>query len=88
MVLRNSRFLGPFDGIGIAAINIDDLVLKDSLLRSGSFAEMRRFIDAENIRFLSSCQQLIRRYFENGRLSAVAICTSLLAEITNDAPTL
>lgn len=73
-----------FGGIGIAAINIDDLVPGDSLLRSRTSAEMLKFIDAENIRFLSSFERPIRSYFENGRLSAVAICTSLLAEVTND----
>lgn len=76
--------LEKFDGMGIAAINIDDLVPEEVLLRSRSTAEMLRFIDAENIRFLSTCQRPIQKYFENGRLSAVAICTNLLAEITHD----
>lgn len=76
--------LVPFDGIGVAAINIDDLVPENSILRSRTSAEMGQFIDAENIRFLSSCRQPILKYFESGRLSAVAICTSLLAEITSD----
>ena len=73
-----------FDGIGIAAINIDDLVPADALLRSKTTVEMLRFIDAENIRFLSLCHRPIQQYFENGRLSAVAVCTNLLAEITHD----
>lgn len=76
--------LKPFCGIGIAAINIDDLVPGDSILRSRTAAEMLQYIDAENVRFLVSCEQPVRKYFESGRLSAVAICTSLLAEVTND----
>jgi len=76
--------LEKFDGIGIAAINIDDLVPEDSLLRSQTSAEVLKYIDAENVRFLSSCHRPIKQYFESGRLSAVAICTSLLVDVTND----
>lgn len=76
--------LEQFDGIGIAAINIDDLVPEESILRSRTSAEMVQFMDAENIRFISTCRQPIRKYFESGRFSAVAISTSLLAEVTHD----
>ena len=76
--------LAPFNGVGIAAINIDDLVPAGSMLSSPTAAEMNRFIDAGNIRFLSSFQRPILKYFESDRLSAIAICTNLLAEITRD----
>lgn len=57
---------------------------EDSLLRSQTSAEVLKYIDAENVNFLSSCHRPIKQYFESGRLSAVAICTSLLADVTND----
>lgn len=76
--------LKPFNGVGIAAINIDDLVPEAVRLRSQNTAEMGRFLDDLNVQFLRSCHTPIRRYFEGGRLSAIAVSTSLIAEITNE----
>lgn len=76
--------LEPFDGAGIVAVNIDDLVPGDSILRSATYAQMAQFIDAENVRFISSCHQPIQKYFGSGRLSAIAVSTSLLAEVVNE----
>lgn len=76
--------LKQFDGVGIAAINIDDLAPERSILSSPTAGRMGQFIDTQNVNFMERFRVPIQRYFDAGRLSAIAVCTTVLAEVTEE----
>lgn len=66
---------------GIVAINLDDLVPSDKILRSPTQEAMGQFIANLNVQFLRRHERHFRKYLASGRLLSALISTSVLADI-------
>lgn len=71
----------PTFDFGIVAINLDDLVPSDSILRTPTQQAMSQYIDAWNSRFLNSHERHFRRYLADGRLISALVSTGALADV-------
>jgi hypothetical protein len=76
---------GTFD-VGIAAINIDDLVPRDSVLRVQNLDFAGERIRRLNESFLARHERHFERYLSTGRLIAAVVSTTVLADTYNDTP--
>ena len=66
---------------GIVAVNIDDLVPANQILRTPSQKTLSQRINDLNSRFLSSHERHFRKYLASGRLISALISTSVLADV-------
>jgi hypothetical protein len=71
---------------GIVAINIDDLIDANVILRIGSVAMAERFVTAINDRFLFVHDRHFRKYLSSGRLLCVLVSTAVIADIPSARP--
>lgn len=67
--------------LGIAALNLDDLVPPSQILISNTEDEMGEFINDLNVRFLQQHKRHLERYLTPGRLISVLASTSVLADV-------
>jgi hypothetical protein len=66
---------------GIVALNLDDLVPQDQILRSPNQRSMGQFINNLNIRFLQRHERYFRKYLSSGRILSALVSTSVLADV-------
>ncbi len=66
---------------GIVAINLDDLVPPDQILKSPTQKLMGQFIDNLNVRFIQRHERHFRKYLASGRILSALVSTSVLADV-------
>lgn len=66
---------------GILAVNIDDLVPPDQILRAPTQQVMGQIIHELNVAFLRRHERHFKKYLASGRVLSVFVSTSLLADI-------
>ena len=66
---------------GIVAVNLDDLVPPNLILRTPTQQTMSQFISNFNARFLQSHERHFRKYLASGRLLSALVSTSVLADV-------
>jgi hypothetical protein len=71
----------PTFDFGIVAVNLDELVPPDKILRTPTPEEMSQYIDSLNSRFLSSHERHFGKYLRAGRLISAFISTCALADV-------
>jgi hypothetical protein len=71
----------PTFDFGIVAMNLDELVPSDKILRTPTQKAMSQYIDALNSHFLSSHERHFRKYPREGRLISAFISTGALADV-------
>lgn len=71
----------PTFDFGIVAINIDDLLPPNQILRTSTQESMSRYISGLNARFLQSHERHFRKYLGSGRLISAFVSTSMLADV-------
>jgi hypothetical protein len=86
-VLSNavSQFEKSFD-FGIVAINIDDLIPADVLLKARTFEELGNKLHSANMAFLTNHGRHFKKYLSESRIIAVIASTSLIADILDESP--
>jgi len=86
-VLSNavSQFENLFD-FGIVAINIDDLIPADVLLKARTFEELGDKLHRANMIFLANHERHFKKYLSKSRIIAVIASTSLVADILDESP--
>lgn len=67
--------------VGIAALNLDDLVPPSQILIANTEDEMGEFMNNLNVRFLQQHKRHLQRYLTPGRLISVLVSTSVLADV-------
>jgi len=71
---------------GILAVNLDDLILPDQILKAPTQEAMGRSIGNLNVAFLHRHERHFRKYLASGRLLTALVSTSLLADTYNEKP--
>jgi hypothetical protein len=71
---------------GIIAVNIDDLVPANQILRARTHEGMAKYISDLNTRFLIGHERHFRKYLASGRVISALVSTSVLADVYG-APT-
>lgn len=71
---------------GVIAINIDDLVPPNQILKAPTQEAMTKVISDINDRFLRRHERHFRRYLASGRLLSALVSTSVLADIYRERP--
>jgi len=71
---------------GIIAVNIDDLVPANHILRTPTQETMGQYISNLNARFLGAHERHFRKYLAAGRVISVLVSTSVLADVYRDRP--
>lgn len=66
---------------GIVAVNLDDLVPADQVLRMPTQAAMGQFLNELNVRFLQTHERHFRKYLASGRLLSALVSTGVLADV-------
>lgn len=66
---------------GIVAVNIDDLVPANQILRTPTQETMFQYISDLNARFLDSHERHFRKYLASGRVISALVSTSALADV-------
>ncbi|MHB8882518.1 MAG: hypothetical protein ACYC69_13540 [Thermodesulfovibrionales bacterium] len=86
-VLSNAvfQFEKMFD-FGIVAINIDDLIPADVLLKAKTFEELGDKLHRANMIFLANHERYFKKYLSKSRIIAVIASTSLIADIVDESP--
>lgn len=72
--------------IGIVAINIDDLVPADQILRAPTTETMSQFIRELNRKFLAEHERHFRKYLASGRVISAIVSTGVLADVFRSKP--
>jgi hypothetical protein len=80
-----SQFENLFD-FGIVAINIDDLIPADVVLKARTFEELGNKLHRANMNFLANHERHFKKYLSNSRIIAVIASTALVADITDESP--
>jgi hypothetical protein len=80
-----SQFENVFD-FGIVAINIDDLIPADMVLKARTFEELGNKLHRANMNFLANHERHFKKYLSNSRIIAVIASTALVADITDESP--
>lgn len=75
-----SQIEESFD-FGIVALNLDDLVPPNQILRMPTQQAMGQFIHELNLSFLKRHERHFRKYLASGRLLSALVSTSVLADI-------
>lgn len=86
-VLSNavSQFENAF-AFGIVALNIDDLIPADVLLKARTFEELGDKLHRANMIFLANHERHFKKYLSKSRIIAVIASTSLIADILDESP--
>jgi hypothetical protein len=86
-VLSNavSQFENLFD-FGIVAINIDDLIPADVLLKARTFEELNDKLHSANMIFLANHERHFNKYLSKSRIIAAIASTALVADIRDESP--
>jgi hypothetical protein len=71
---------------GIVAVNLDDLVPANQILRSATYQAMRQYIDDFNANFVRSHDRHFRKYLATGRVVSALVSTSVLADVQHGRP--
>lgn len=71
---------------GIVAVNIDDLVPANQILRTPTQEVMGQYISNLNARFLGEHERHFRKYLATGRVISAMISTSVLVDVYRDRP--
>jgi hypothetical protein len=71
----------PTFDLGIVAMNLDELIPSDKILRTPTQEAMSQYIDAVNSHFLNSHERHFRKYLGEGRLISAFISTGALADV-------
>jgi len=71
---------------GIIALNLDDLIPPNQLLRKPTQRSMGECIVDLNTRFLKSHERHFRKYLSSGRLLSALVSTSLIADVYKEQP--
>lgn len=66
---------------GIVAINLDDLVPANQILRTPNQRMMGEFINALNVKFLHRHERHFRKYLASGRMLSALLSASVLADV-------
>lgn len=69
--------------VGVVAINLDDLVPPDVVLRARDKADVDRILNERNAGFLGRHERHFRNYLSSGRLVAALVSTSAVADIAD-----
>ena len=83
---RGMHQLDRFSGVGIVAINIDDLVPPSHVLQHRAASSLGAQMENVTLGFLDDNGSQLQQYFQRGRISAVAVSLTLFAEFTEEAP--
>lgn len=75
-----SQIESSFD-FGIVAVNIDDLVPANQILRTPTQETMAQYISDLNARFLGSHERHFRKYLASGRVISALVSTSVFADV-------
>jgi len=75
-----SQIESSFD-FGIVAVNIDDLVPANQILRTPTQETMAQYISDLNARFLASHERHFRKYLASGRAISALVSTSVVADV-------
>lgn len=86
-VLSNavSQFENLFD-FGIVAINIDDLIPADVLLKARTFEELGNKLHRANMIFFANHERHFKKYLSKSRIIAAIASTALVADILDESP--
>jgi hypothetical protein len=76
----------PTFDFGIVALNIDDLVPANRILRSPTQETMSQYISDLNMRFLGAHERHFRKYLASGRVISVLVSTGVLADVYRARP--
>lgn len=71
---------------GIVAINIDDLIPENVVLKANTFQEAGDKLHAQNMDFLKRNERHFLRYLSKSRIVAVIASTSMVADIVDESP--
>ena len=71
---------------GIVAVNLDDLILPDKILKARNQEEMGKILRDLNLAFLNRHKRHFKKYLAPGRLLSAIVSTSVLAETYNQRP--
>lgn len=71
---------------GIVAVNLDDLVPPNQIVKASTQEKMGKFISNLNARFLQSHARHFRKYLASGRLLSALISTHVLADVYRERP--
>jgi hypothetical protein len=71
---------------GILAINLDESVPPNAILRLKTFDQLRNYCSQNNDRFLQDHKDSVEKYCCSGRAIAVWVSTGLIADLTAEQP--
>jgi hypothetical protein len=71
---------------GIIAVNIDDLVPPNKILKTPTHETLSQYIRELNARFLAFHERHFRKYLASGRVISVLVSTSVLADVFRNRP--
>lgn len=71
---------------GLVALNIDDLVPDDTILRSSDRHEASNFLNQFNHDFVERHRLTLQRFVKDGRCDGIFVSTSVLADLENSKP--
>jgi hypothetical protein len=71
---------------GIVAMNIDDLVPEDVLLKARTFQEAGDKLYSKNMEFLQRHERHFKKYLSTSRIVAVIASTSMVTDILDESP--
>ena len=84
-----SEAVGQIEAVfdyGIVAVNLDDLILPDQILKARDQEEMGKIISDLNLAFLNRHKRHFRKYLAPGRLLSAIVSTTVLAETYHQRP--
>jgi len=70
--------------VGIVAVNIDDLIPADKVLKAASLEEMTRVLRGLNESFIQRHERHLRKYLASGRLISAIVSTSVISDIESE----
>lgn len=71
---------------GLVALNIDDLVPDDTILRSYDPRQAFDFLNNINLSFIERHRMTLQRFVSDGRCDGIYVSTSVLADLENSRP--
>lgn len=71
---------------GLVALNIDDLVPDDTILRSRDRREASEFLHVFNESFVERHRIVLQRFVKDGRCEGILVSTAVLADLQNSKP--
>lgn len=80
-VRKGARQLERYGSPGMIAVNLDDLVPDDHLLRSPSMADASDFLARHNLAVIERNRARLQRFIADGRCDCIIFSTTVLADI-------